>query len=247
MSPSPGTRNVRDVYQELQPLMGAVPEIVWGETCDQCFGIVSDFSRCWSCKKLFGEAPSELSGMMVPMSTARNPSPWYSKLVGYKNFEGEQQFAVAALSHLFVTTHQTKIEGLLGGEIDAITIVPSTRGKTFDNQPLRRTLERSPFFRGKLKPLVSYRTGTSVPRQTYTPRAFPCTREAESARILLVEDTWVSGSKAVSTAGALLEAGAKSVVIATVARLVEKPGYFPADHPYYERVSQPHEYMRWPR
>lgn len=247
MSPSTGSRNVGDVYQQLQPLLGAVPEIAWGETCDECFGIVSNYSRCWTCKHLFDEAPSELRGMMVPMSTARNPSPWYSKLVGYKHFEREHQLAVAALSHLFVITHQEKIEGLLGGEIDAIAIVPSTRGKTFEDQPLRHTLEMSPFFRGKLMPLVSYRTGVSVPRQTYTPEAFPCSREAKDARILLVEDTWVSGSKAVSTAGALVEAGAKAVVIATVARLVEKPGYFSADHPYYERVSQAHGYMRWPR
>lgn len=247
MSPSTGSRTVGDVYQQLQPLLGAVPEIVWGETCDECFGIVSNYSRCWACKRLFDAAPSELRGMMVPMSTARNPSPWYSKLVGYKHFEGENQLAVAALSHLFVVSHQGRIETLLGGAIDAITIVPSTRGKTFENQPLRHTLERSPFFRGKIVPLVSYRTGTTVPRQTYTPGAFPCSRDARGARILLVEDTWVSGSTAVSTAGALVEAGARAVVIATVARLVEKPGYFPAGHPYYARVSQPHEYTRWPR
>lgn len=247
MSPSPGSRNVRDVYQQLQPLLGAVPEIVWGETCDECFGIVSNYSRCLSCNKLFGSAPSELSGMMVPMSTAHNPSPWYSKLVGYKHFEREHQLAVAALSHLFAVAHQEKIESLLGGEIDAITIVPSTRGKTFEDQPLRHTLQMSPFFAGKLRPLVSHRTGISVPRKTYTPEAFPCSGNAKGARILLVEDTWVSGATAVSTAGALLEAGAKSVVIATIARLVEKPGYFPADHPYYARMAQPHGYTRWPR
>lgn len=247
MSPSPSSRNAIDVYRQLQPLLGAVPEIVYGETCDECFGPVSGYARCWSCKQLFSAAPGDLSGMMVPMSTAKNPSTWYSKLVGYKHFEPENQLAVAALSHLFVTTHKGEIEGLLGGEIDAITIVPSTRGRTFENQPLRHTLERSPYFRDKLQPLVSYRTGTTVPRQTYTPEAFPCRREAEDARILLVEDTWVSGSKAVSAAGALIEAGARSVVIAAVARLVEKPGYFPADHPYYQRAAEAHDYSWWPR
>ena len=247
MSPSPGPRTVGDVYRQLQPLLGAVPEIIHGETCAECFGPVSSYARCWTCKQLFDAAPGELSGMMVPMSTAKNPSPWYSKLVGYKHFEQENQLAVAALSHLFVTTHQDEIEDLLGGEIDAVTIVPSTRGKTFSDQPLRHTLERSPYFQGKLRPLVSYRTGTIVPRKTYTPEAFPCRPEAEGARVLLIEDTWVSGSKAVSTAGALIEAGARSVVIAAVTRLVENPGYFPADHPYYLRVAEAHDYTRWPR
>lgn len=40
---------------------------------------------------------------------------------------------------------------------------------------------------------------------------------------------------------------AKAVVIATVARLVEKAGYFSADQLYYERVSEAHGNMRWPR
>ena len=57
----------------------------------------------------------------------------------------------------------------------------------------------------------------------------------------------MSGSKAVSTAGSLLEAGAAAVVIVPIARMIDGPGYYPADHPYYAWMSEPHDYARWPR
>lgn len=248
MSPEPRPSvSAEDVYQQLRPHLGAVPAFQLFETCEECLGPVAGYSRCYTCKQLFSAAPAELDGMVVPMSTARSPSPWYSKLVGYKNFQRQHQVPIAALAHLFANTHRHRIEGMLAGEVEIVALVPSTRGKTFEQQPLRETLSRSQYFRERLQGIVSHRTGTQVPRKTYTPEAFGCSPAVQGARILLIEDLWVSGSKAVSTAGALLEAGAAGVVIAPIARMIEPPGYYPADHPYFAWMSQPHDYTRWPR
>jgi len=241
------TVSAEEVYRAAHPEFGAVPALRAFETCEECLGPVAAYTRCPSCRRLFSDAPAQLEGMVVPMSTARNPSPWYSKLVAYKNFDPAAQMPIAALVHLFTLHHARPITELLGGEADVVAIVPSTRGKSFQQQPLRETLARSPHLREKLQGVVSHRPGITVPRRTYTPEAFACTESIQGTRVLLVEDLWVSGSKAISTAGAMLEAGAASVLIVPVARLVEAPGFYPAEHPYYAAMAAPHDYTRWPR
>jgi len=175
------------------------------------------------------------------MSAVANPSPWYGRLVRYKSGNDESHTVVSALATLFLTAHEQRLATLLGGPISQIAVVPSTRGRSFDQQPLAGTIRRSVAFRDRLANVLSHRSGVTIGRQEYKP-AF-CEVDiarVRGERIVVVEDLWVSGAKAVSAAGALLEAGAASVVVVAVAREIRPSSPFCGeDHPYLTEMSRP--------
>jgi adenine/guanine phosphoribosyltransferase-like PRPP-binding protein len=68
--------------------------------------------------------------------------------------------------------------------------------------------------------------------------------------ILVVEDLWVSGTSAASTAGALLDAGAEAIAVVPIARVVETPYWDQQGHPYTEVLMDPsrkYDIEIWPR
>ncbi|HEX6925389.1 MAG TPA: hypothetical protein VF167_08160 [Longimicrobiaceae bacterium] len=156
---------------------------------------------------------------------------------------------MAALLMLSVLHHRSRIEELLGGAPDAFTVVPSTRGVPFNKQPLRNVLNLIVPWRRQLVQLLEHDPNVKVPRRSYRPEAFRPVGSVEGARVVLVEDLWVSGAKAVSAAGSLIQAGAHRVVIVPIARMIDPPGsaFFAADHPYFEWMMEEHDYKRWPR
>jgi orotate phosphoribosyltransferase len=82
--------------------------------------------------------------------------------------------------------------------------------------------------------------------QESDPSVFDVVCDVEDARIILVEDTWITGATALSAAGALIEAGAEAVVITPIAREM-KPAYHGDDHPYLEYLTAPYRLTVWPR
>ena len=86
-------------------------------------------------------------------------------------------------------------------------------------------------------------------RQTYFPEEFvagPASVAGE--RVLLIDDSWVSGATVVSAAGALAREGAESLAIFVVARVVNGPGqWHHADHPYFEALEREYDISHWPR
>ena len=62
---------------------------------------------------------------------------------------------------------------------------------------------------------------TGPHRKTYNSSAFSAgTTSVVGERVLLMEDTWVTGATAISAAGALLREGASGVMVMPIARAV---------------------------
>lgn len=80
----------------------------------------------------------------------------------------------------------------------------------------------------------------------YRPEIFAPVAEVGGHRIILVEDTWITGATALSAAGALLDAGADSVVITPIARDM-KPAFHGEEHPYLVYIQHEYELEAWPR
>lgn len=92
--------------------------------------------------------------------------------------------------------------------------------------------------------LLSFNTGALIPRQTYRPASFSTIAQVEGLRVVLIEDSWVSGATPLSAAGALHDAGA-SVLVLPIARVVDNPAYW-GEHPYVTQMTEAYDVARWP-
>lgn len=240
-------KSVWDILKERRPILGTVPSEDEAFVCALCLGPVSGFEQCFGCNKLFAGAPWELHRKAVPMTSVVKPSPWYSLLAGYKTSAPQYMPVLASVAHAYLTEHQADLDNMLGGKAAVLTLVPSTRGFTFENQPLRRTLAMSTELRGRLVQTMTHRPNVQIGRQEFKPSAFKVMKSlVKDERVILVEDTWISGSKALSAAGALLDAGAREVAIVSIARVLDD-SFWPSDHPYREAMKAPYDHKAWPR
>lgn len=232
--------------------LGSVPPIASGYTCECCLGPVTTYRQCPGCHATFhvAGAPVRLKGRIVPMTSALNPSRWYSALASYKGFQPGLGVVLASVAHHFLHSRATQIRNLLGSDPDLITIVPSKRGITYAAQSLRAALSLIEPIARRLRQTLSHVEGQTVPRRGYNPAAFaPSGTGVTGMRILLVEDAWVSGATALSAAGALLDAGATDVLIMPIARVIDQ-GFWPDDHPYriaMRKPWDPDDASAWPR
>lgn len=242
----------RDYVHEYGAHFWQVPHEDDENVCRLCLGAVSGtYSQCFNCYELLrrSEAPMSLRGRVVPMSIARNPGAWYSMLQSYKKGAWREYApVVASLAYEWLSAHEAKLRGLLGGDVDLLTIVPSKKpAVNFETQHLRLAL-------GLVKPLEQRLVNTlacvdpaAYGRTKYAPEMFRARHDAVSGkRIVLIEDTWITGATAVSAAGALLDAGAHSVVVAPIARDF-RVQFHTTDHPYLARIATKFDVRHWPR
>ena len=181
------------------------------------------------------------------MSTANNPSPWYSGIVNYKNGGNRSHTLVASLVAAYVAEHKQRINALLGANYTQIVVVPSTRGRSFAVHPLPQAIRRIVALKDHISDALNHVPGSTIGRQEYKPSIFTVDASSvRNAKILLIEDLWVSGSKAVSGAGALLQAGASSVVILPIVREYRSPSDF-CPQEYQSAASSPYDLGYWPR
>lgn len=240
----------RDVFERHRDLFRPVPRLVEGVVCRYCCGAVSGYAQCYSCKELLlgAECPPELRSRIVPMTVVLNPSPWYSVLLNYKRTQWhEYAHVVASLPYLWLQEHRSRIDALLGGPADIVSVVPSKRGVAYDAQPLQRALGIVIPMRERLRQTLECADPAAYHRMKYTPNMFRVAGGiVHDKRIVLVEDTWITGATALSAAGHLIEAGAASVVVVPLAREV-KPAFHGADHPYLDLLNEPYSLSDWPR
>jgi hypothetical protein len=246
------TATASELFDASRHLFGSVPGLAGlataGCVCSQCLGPAGEGYRwCLGCDRLYGSggAPHELAAIVVPLTTALNPSAWYSRLITYKKGYPEHLRLLGALASTWLRRHRAAVAALLGGEPGLLTVVPSKRGVDYERQPLRQALAHfgpPPF---PLRQTLRHLEGGH--RHQYTPEIFaPVTTSLREQRIVLVEDTWVTGATALSAAGALLDHGAAAVCVLPLARCIDA-NFWGESHPYRAAMRTPYDVARWPR
>jgi hypothetical protein len=177
---------------------------------------------------------------VLPAYLCPLPSPLYAVLMGYKESpveEARQQFArrVGGLFSGFLTDHRACIGVALGGLVDLVLPVPSS------SRPGPAPLERGAGLaalavsalggRARWLPGALHRATGEIGHMRPNATAFAVPDSAVEAvrdsRVVLVDDTYVSGSRSQSAAAALRLAGARAVVIAPLGRVL-RPERFEA-------------------
>ena len=166
---------------------------------------------------------------VFPVRLCPLPGPLYTVLMGYKESpvrEARRRFGpqVRALAEDFVSAHARCLEAAAGGPGDVALPVPSSARPT--GSPLCGVdgLATACAPLGDWMPQLLARAGARVGHMRPAPRAFEVPVAWEPAvagrRAVLLDDTYVSGARAQSAAVALRRAGACSVVIVVLGRVL---------------------------
>ena len=166
---------------------------------------------------------------VFPVRLCPLPGPLYAVLMGYKESpvsEARHRFAamVGALFAGFLSSHARCLAAAAGGPGELVLPVPSSARPS--GSPLRGVVGLASACAplGDWSPGVLARTEAPVGHMRPDRRAFgvpaPLASAVAGRRALLLDDTYVSGARAQSAAAALRLAGARSVVIVVLGRVL---------------------------
>jgi hypothetical protein len=192
---------------------------------------------------------------VLPARLCPLPSPLYTVLLGYKESpvaEARLRFGpmVRALVRGFLLEHGAQLEALLGGAIELVTVVPSSRRPGPGPLALVEGLGSeiaAALPAARWAPDLLRRTdagGGSPPVAHMRPHpvAFhlPATNPdgVVGARVLVLDDTYVSGARSQSAAAALRRAATGRTVITPLGRVL-RPDRVALHADFLERFSRP--------
>jgi hypothetical protein len=190
----------------------------------------TDHAHCFAC----GWVARRLGAPLAPVFPVRLcplPGPLYRVLLGYKESpvaEARARFTpmVRLLFEGFLADHADCLTAAAGGPLDHVLAVPSTARP--GGSPLHRVegLAASAAGRtgGRWSPQLLTRAARPLGHMQPDRAGFAVAAASAGAllgtRVLLLDDTYVSGARAQSAAAELRRAGARSVVIAVLGRVL---------------------------
>jgi hypothetical protein len=204
---------------------------------------------CFACRWVGRELGLALAPVF-PVRLCPLPGPLYAVLLGYKESpvsEARRRFApmVRALFDGFLRAHAWCLADTAGGPLSLALPVPSSArpGGSPLNGVEGLALTVSARVAGaRWSPHLLARSGAPVGHMRPDARAFgvPAALRPDVAgrRALLLDDTYVSGARAQSAAAALRRAGAASVVIVALGRVL-RPDRSPAHAGFLGRWRTP--------
>lgn len=199
--------------------------------------------------RLLGETPGSGPGL-VPIALCRPGDALHGALRRYKDapaLSARRYFGgvLAGLLQAFFVQHRSCLERAMG-RWDTLTIVPSTSRPPASGpagHPFEAVVRQVGDLHG-LRRLDLERGPGRAHHLTPAPDAF-CVAGSSAAdsggrRVLVLDDTWVTGARARSAAAALASAGATVVAVVVVGRTVD-PGAAPRLGRWWERRAS----MAW--
>lgn len=231
--------------------LGGVPSPVAGPgVCSRCHGPSTGGTECWCCRRvgrLLGEAPGA-GPTVVPIALCRPGDVLHGALRRYKDapaLSARDHYAgvLGGVLRDFLARHRRCLEAVTG-QWDAAALVPSSsraprpaaascpfeavaRRVPELGALTRVTLERAGGRTDHLRPaLDAYVVGTPG-------------RPPRPLRVLMLDDTWVTGARARSAAAAVAAAGSAVVAIVVVGRTVD-PLAAPRLARWWERHASAH-------
>jgi len=213
-------------------------------------------------------AGSGSEGVLVPLTTAFEDGgaqrggqsdalvEWYRALRGYKRSDAEfaeHSEKLVGILGVGLHLHVDRLAETLAGSADRACIVPSKqlryrKPEGVVEQPLHRVMQRIHLPQAmQIVPTLAH-SGREL-RHAVDASAFTCIDESvRGERVVLVDDSLVTGGSAMSARACLLAAGAAAVVVVTAARIV-RPTFAQeigaAD--YLDAARVPPDAERWVR
>lgn len=184
--------------------------------------------RCYPC----AVQPDNLSAV-VPITYSENLGQVHTALRNYKDggsraMRRQAAVRLAAILWRFLREHESCVSDAAGvAEFDLATIVPSSDPQRDEHSPFRELTGWIEPTKGRMERLLEP-TGETTKEREFSAGLFRPRRRLSREAVLLLDDTWTTGSSARSAAHALRQAGASSVALVVIGRHVN-PKYEPVD------------------
>lgn len=197
--------------------------------CKACLGACgAAYHYCGPCQDTWHRAAGQVADLIVPITYRRGHEGQHSQnLRMYKQEQGNRAaarsltalFAHFCLHHIACVKRAAAIE-----HFSHVAFVPSTKVTEEAIHPLESML--APKVRSLAPVQLSVNPEVASTRRRFEPGWFHVETDLReyAADILLIDDTWVTGSRAQSAAHMLKLAGARKVVVLLLARQVS-PSY----------------------
>jgi hypothetical protein len=190
--------------------------------CAVCFNFTRSFEHCYRCAR-----DEPLLAAVLPISYSVGGEQLHHALLGYKRLHGElarrMTLGLAAVLWRFLEVHERCMAAASGVRaFDLVTTVPSGERSRDEAHPLRRVVGRlvGPT-RGRYVSLLS-RSALPVAAREVNARKFEALRGLDGEPVLLIDDTWTTGSSARSAAAALHQAGSGPVAAVVIGRYLNR-------------------------
>lgn len=183
----------------------------------------SGWETCYSCFHVMGQLTRPCS-LVVPISLSEPFGQLHHVLKHYKNPDmdpvtrGAFILQVTGILARFLSAHRSCIERSAKREWNLITIVPSTSGRSGEH-PLETAIRRSPWLRSQFENVL-FPGSVAVTHNQASNNGFAALAKVKDRSVLLIDDTFTSGSRCQSAASALSLAGANVVAIVPLARII---------------------------
>jgi predicted amidophosphoribosyltransferase len=193
------------------------------EVCRICltFGY-DDFATCYPC----GHQP-ERADRVLPISFSPNREQLHRALFGYKRLSGPPaqkfQLDVAAILWRFLSRHEDCLATSVGTDgLEVVTTVPAGTAERDEAHPLRDIVGRIVEPTAARYERLMTRTDVEVEQRTFSLEKFEISRALGGESVLLIDDTWTTGSSVQSAAATLKMAGAGPVGVVVIGRHVHR-------------------------
>jgi hypothetical protein len=212
------------------------------DVCDVCFNFTKDHERCYACSH--GERHLDA---VLPISYSVGGEQLHHVLRGYKRFEGgvarRLSVELAAVLWRSLAGHEACLSrAALVRSFDLVTTVPSGELARDECHPLRWIVgEVAQPTRERYERLL-VRSAGPAPAREFFPSKFTAVRELAGESVLLVDDTWTTGSSAQSAAAVLKSAGAGPVGAVVIGRHVNRAWH--ENDRRLRELAQPFEWER---
>jgi hypothetical protein len=187
--------------------------------CAACLGPArSGFTRCFHCDLHAESAPGLLADMVAPIAYAPKGGPLARDLWLYKSGRpGAAHAGAGLLALLLMYLHDNRAWRRAGLPAPThVCVVPTGRGRPGPH-PLQALAAR---YLALPWAKLAQRPGADTWGRCLDPERFELRQPLKGARVLLLDDTWVSGGAAQSAAVALKLGGCRSVVTVVLGRHV---------------------------
>jgi hypothetical protein len=190
--------------------------------CSVCMTFTEGQDTCYPC----GWEP-RFAHAVLPVSYSVHFGQLHTALAQYKRTTGtvarRLQMELAAVLWRFLREHESCLARNAGvAGFDLATTVPSSDQTRDAEHPLRRIVGSDVgATRDRYEPLLA-RSGTLVADRKVDPGKYNPARDLDGESVLLIDDTWTTGSNAQSAAAALKTAGASRVAVIVIGRHINE-------------------------